>query len=351
MRTGTMRMLLGAMALLAAVVGGIFLSQEIRRTSADSATAPLMTMAATGSGVTCEGDSPDMKCTVASPTGSFKLAISADSGGGDVTGAATETVFPTGLTYTSKAALDECDLTHGGGTEPGFCPAPVVVDADGGTVVRHGQGTALLSPRPLADQPLGVIVTMPNVACAGAGTHQITLVHESTLRPFGAVLFLEDTTIPIKSLGTKSLDLNSNGSADPVDVEIADTLTINCGEVAGDTPTPTATTGEEVTPTVTETPGGDTPTPTQTATTGPTATPTNTVPATATATATTPGEVLLGDVDCNGTVNSIDALWILWLVAAIQDSVPCPENADVNEDGTVDAQDALWVLWIELNLV
>ena len=119
-------------------------------------------------------------------------------------------------------------------------------------------------------------------------------------------------------------------------------LTINCGAGTAETATPEPTTG------------GPTATPTEPVVG---ATPTNTVPPpppTATvppATPTTPPDVILGDTDCNGTVNSLDALWVLWLVAALADELPCPEAGDVNEDGVVDATDALWILWIEANLI
>ena len=57
------------------------------------------------------------------------------------------------------------------------------------------------------------------------------------------------------------------------------------------------------------------------------------------------GDVTIdGDVDCDGRVNSIDALYILQFHAALMPALPCPEAADVNGDGSVDSIDALLIL-------
>jgi len=340
------KVLLGIVAVAAIAIALVVVVAETGdggvRAAADP---PAMTLDASGTGVTCEGTTPDRKCTV-DPAGAFTLIVRGFSDGTDFGGFASEVVLEPGLTYNAGAACTaEVKMTP-----VNNCLFAQLDQQPAGTTLRHGANTSGLLdplPRPPATA-LNPLIELA-VSCDGDGTFQVTLSAKSSQRPAGAVFTdLDDLDVAIKATTQKTLDF---GSGD-VTFNVGDSLTVNCGAGAEpDTPTPTATTGDEVTPTVTETPGGDTPTPTQTATTGPTATPTNTAPATATATATTPGEVLLGDVDCNGTVNSIDALWILWLVAAIQDSVPCPENADVNEDGTVDAQDALWVLWIELNLV
>jgi len=70
-------------------------------------------------------------------------------------------------------------------------------------------------------------------------------------------------------------------------------------------------------------------TPTPTATVAPTPTP-------------TPAR-LAGDANCDGGVNSIDALLVLQYVAALLGSLPCPANADVNGGG-VSAIDAALIL-------
>jgi hypothetical protein len=59
---------------------------------------------------------------------------------------------------------------------------------------------------------------------------------------------------------------------------------------------------------------------------------------------------LLGDADCNGLVNSIDAALILQFVAGLIDSVPCAANADVDGNGSVNSVDAALILQIDAGL-
>ena len=114
------------------------------------------------------------------------------------------------------------------------------------------------------------------------------------------------------------------------------------------TPTSTAT----ATPTRTSTPTSTatvTPTRTNTPTPAPptaTAASTNTPPApTATSTATPrPQPFILGDVNDDGVVDSLDALWILFKYAGLIGSVPSPEAADVDLDGDSDPIDAELIL-------
>ena len=60
---------------------------------------------------------------------------------------------------------------------------------------------------------------------------------------------------------------------------------------------------------------------------------------------------LLGDVDCNGAVNSIDAALILQHTAGLLGSLPCGENADASGDGNVNAVDAALVLQFSAGLL
>jgi disulfide bond formation protein DsbB len=83
---------------------------------------------------------------------------------------------------------------------------------------------------------------------------------------------------------------------------------------------------------------GTAPPPTPTAT--PTATPTPTTPA-----------GLVGDVDCDGSVTSIDAALILQLIAGFIASLPCQDAADVNEDGMITAVDATLILQFVAGLI
>ncbi len=51
-----------------------------------------------------------------------------------------------------------------------------------------------------------------------------------------------------------------------------------------------------------------------------------------------------GDVDCDDSVNSIDAALILQFGAGLIGDLSCLANADANEDGVVNAIDAALVL-------
>jgi hypothetical protein len=58
-----------------------------------------------------------------------------------------------------------------------------------------------------------------------------------------------------------------------------------------------------------------------------------------------------GDANCDGSVNSIDALIVLQYVAGLRNTVPCPEAADVNNDGNIGAVDAALILQIDAGLI
>jgi len=64
-----------------------------------------------------------------------------------------------------------------------------------------------------------------------------------------------------------------------------------------------------------------------------------------------PQESLVGDADCNGLVNSRDALLVLQFEAGLIDSLPCMELADVNEDGRIDSIDAGLIKQIDAGLL
>ncbi len=126
-------------------------------------------------------------------------------------------------------------------------------------------------------------------------------------------------------------------SANPID---SPPPAIICGGGATPTPTQQPTPRPTPTPTVVPTPTqAPTPTPTPTdvmPTPAPTYTPQPPTP--------TGAPVVFGDMDCDGTVGSDDALKLLRLVAAIGPETPCNRSSDVNCDGATSAVDALEIL-------
>ncbi len=127
------------------------------------------------------------------------------------------------------------------------------------------------------------------------------------------------------------------------------------GKIAIDTACPAPAT---VTPTAS--PGSPTPTSATTSTTSPTNTPVNTLTPTPSpstsgtptptatttpaATATPPGHGLLGDVDCDSDVDSVDALLVLRDAAGLPHQGGCAAAGDVDCDGDEDTVDALFIL-------
>ncbi len=76
-----------------------------------------------------------------------------------------------------------------------------------------------------------------------------------------------------------------------------------------------------------------------------TPTPTDTLP--------TPGplDALTGDVNCNGSVDAIDATLVLQFSAGLSASMPCAEGADVNVDGGITSVDAALILQFTAGLL
>ena len=62
-------------------------------------------------------------------------------------------------------------------------------------------------------------------------------------------------------------------------------------------------------------------------------------------------QVLLGDVNCSGAVNSVDAALILQFAAGLIPSLPCHGAADVNMDDSVNSIDAALILQFTAGLI
>lgn len=58
-----------------------------------------------------------------------------------------------------------------------------------------------------------------------------------------------------------------------------------------------------------------------------------------------------GDANCDETVNSIDAAYVLQYGAGLVSTVPCQDDADANEDGIINAIDAALILQYTAGLI
>jgi hypothetical protein len=59
----------------------------------------------------------------------------------------------------------------------------------------------------------------------------------------------------------------------------------------------------------------------------------------------------LGDANCNGTVNAIDAAIVLQITAGLLGAPSCAGNADVNQDGSINSVDAALILQFSAGLI
>ena len=66
---------------------------------------------------------------------------------------------------------------------------------------------------------------------------------------------------------------------------------------------------------------------------------------------TSPVPATLGDVNCDGAINSIDAALIVQMWADLTQSLPCQHIADVNGSGVIGPIDALLILQYDAGLL
>lgn len=65
----------------------------------------------------------------------------------------------------------------------------------------------------------------------------------------------------------------------------------------------------------------------------------------------TAGSTVLGDTNCDGGVNALDAAFVLQYAAGLTASMPCLENADTNSDGAVNPLDAALILQVGAGII
>ena len=336
---------LGIAAVLALALTLTVAVRELTVTSARTADA---TMSMTVPAGTCVAST----CTVPL-SGAFTVQVNADIPPGEgYIGMQTEVEYQdlvdNGGSYKPRAtAGDEIVWVDSAAFELRVPAEPTGMEG----LITHGSATGTTPPFPISNAVGGLVQLDFNCGSTNS-SNVITLVPIGATPPEGAPPGYGGTNAAGYKGGTAPFAA--------IPAKVASTLTIICGEVIGETDTPTPT--EEGTAVPTDTPG-PTPTPSNTPTTGPTSPPTSTptitntpttgptVPPTATRTPTPIVEELNGDANCNGVVNSIDALWILWDVADISDLIPCPELADADKDGDIDSVDAALVLQFEAGLI
>ena len=220
-------------------------------------------------------------------------------------------------------------------------------------------------------QYTGVLVRI-DFACIAPGTSQVTLAPRVG-DPQGGSYFivLDETDTQILTDPTLTGATVTCGGADVATPTPESTATAT---PSSGTPMPTATaTPSSGTPvsTATPTPSSGTPMPTATATPSsgtpmptatlgspatwtpvptwtpaPTWTPVSPAPDSPTSTPAEPtgGFTLVGDTNCDGAVDPVDATFILQLWAALIDALPCPDAADADGDGQDSLLDAIVIL-------
>jgi hypothetical protein len=62
-------------------------------------------------------------------------------------------------------------------------------------------------------------------------------------------------------------------------------------------------------------------------------------------------KTILGDMNCDGRVNSVDAALVLQATAGLIDFFPVCASGDVNHDGVVNSIDAALILQFDAGLI
>ena len=293
----------GLAAVSALVAVAFFLAGQTQTTSAAGG-GPEMLLTANG----CAAD-----CTFANDE-KFTLAVEAVQGpAAGYVGAQSYIDYGSDLIYdiSTQSAADEF-------VWPGCTPLIALRLQASATSVLHGCLTGLLPPLPVSTF-LGNFLELSVTCSAASSTTEVQLL------PINHPVALTS--------GAGFIEAGTSASVIPK----VSNLSVTCGGAPVDTPTPegpTPTTGPTNTPGPTDTPAPATDTPVP-----PTATP---VP-----------DQICGDVDGDGEVSSLDALWVLWLDAGLVNSLlPSVEEgiADINRDGIVNSIDAALILQVVAGL-
>ena len=59
----------------------------------------------------------------------------------------------------------------------------------------------------------------------------------------------------------------------------------------------------------------------------------------------------MGDADCDGTIDAVDATLVLQRTAALIPTLPCASLADADGNGAIDSRDAVLILQLVAGLL
>ena len=224
----------------------------------------------------------------------------------------------------------------------GACELDVELSPDGGAGFILEEKTAVLTGSDVVYSLGGSSDTWGETWSAGDFSNTNFVVKVTAVDPGGCLdaavtsldhievnVYFKSSTPPVTNTAT-----STNTPTITSTPTITPTATITPTPTTTDTPTATITPTATDTPTATATPPS-TNTPTQTATPPRTATPVK----------------LLGDVNLDTFVNSIDALFILQFNARLLGTLPNAANAEVNCDDVINALDAALILQFGANFL